>query len=46
MRQLEPTQLREFDPAIFHSETSRYKKTKRLSQLVGEILSDEDNTNI
>jgi cell division protein FtsL len=41
MRQIEPVQLREFDPSIFHSETSRYKETKKLSELVSEILSSK-----
>ncbi|MDR0968363.1 MAG: hypothetical protein LBL99_01860 [Holosporaceae bacterium] len=41
MRQIEPAQLREFDPSIFHSEKSRYKETKKLSKLVDEILSSK-----
>jgi hypothetical protein len=39
MRQVEPSQLVEFDPSIFHSETSKYRETKKLSKLVSEILS-------
>jgi len=39
MRQIEPSQLREFDPAIFHSEKN--KETKKLSQLVREILASK-----
>jgi hypothetical protein len=41
MRQMEPSQLKEFDPSIFHSETSKYKETKKLSKLVSEILSSK-----
>jgi hypothetical protein len=41
MRQIEPAQLREFDPSIFHSEKSKYKETKKLSKLVDEILSSK-----
>jgi cell division protein FtsL len=39
MHQTEPRQLREFDPSLFHPDKSRYKNTKRLSELVEEILS-------
>jgi hypothetical protein len=39
MHQVEPSQLREFDPLIFHSDKSR--KTKRLSKLVDEILTSK-----
>jgi cell division protein FtsL len=42
MRQIEPSQLREFDPAIFHTEKSKYKETKKLSKLVDEIISSKD----
>lgn len=38
MHQMEPIQLREFDPSIFHSEVAKYKKTKRLSEIVNKIL--------
>ncbi|MDR1982276.1 MAG: hypothetical protein LBQ08_00550 [Holosporaceae bacterium] len=41
MRQIEPTQLREFDPSIFHSEKKKYKETKKLSKLIDEILSSK-----
>ncbi|MDR0580566.1 MAG: hypothetical protein LBG04_00400 [Holosporaceae bacterium] len=41
MNQIEPTQLREFDPSIFHSEKSKYKETKKLSKLVNEIMSSK-----
>ncbi|MDR2645838.1 MAG: hypothetical protein LBC04_01500 [Holosporaceae bacterium] len=41
MHQIEPTQLREFDPSIFHSEKGKYKETKRLSELVNEIMSSK-----
>jgi cell division protein FtsL len=41
MHQMKPEQLREFDPAIFHSEKSKYKQTKRLSKLVDEIISSK-----
>jgi cell division protein FtsL len=47
MRQISPSQLKEFDPSIFHSETSKYKRTKRLSKLVDEILAQgQDNGSI
>jgi hypothetical protein len=36
---MDPSNLKEFDPAIFHSDVSKYKKTKRLSQLVNEIIA-------
>jgi hypothetical protein len=42
MCQMEPSQLREFDHSIFHSEKIKYKRTKRLSQLVDEILLQSD----
>jgi len=41
MRQMDPSKLKEFDPSIFHSEVSKYKKTKRLSELVNEIISQD-----
>ncbi|MDR0678060.1 MAG: hypothetical protein LBF44_00820 [Holosporaceae bacterium] len=41
MHQIEPTQLREFDPSIFHSERKKYKETKKLSKLIDEILSSK-----
>lgn len=41
MQQLEPKQLKEFDPAIFHSDETRYKETKKLSELVKKIMSEE-----
>lgn len=41
MRQMDPSNLKEFDPSIFHSEISKYKKTKRLSQLVNEIIAQD-----
>lgn len=39
MQQIQPSQLREFDPSLFHSEKAKYKKTKRLSKLIGELLA-------
>ncbi len=39
MKQMDVSQLKEFDSSLFHSEKSNYKRTKRLSQLVDEILS-------
>jgi cell division protein FtsL len=45
MRQLEPKQLREFDISIFHSDTTKREKTKKLSRLVDEILSQDSNKN-
>ncbi|MDR1361725.1 MAG: hypothetical protein LBJ16_00745 [Holosporaceae bacterium] len=39
LKQVEPTQLREFDPAIFHSDKT--KKTKKLSKLVNDIMSQK-----
>lgn len=40
MRQMEASQLKEFDSQLFHSERNYYKRTKRLSKLVDEILSE------
>lgn len=39
MKQMDPSKLREFDPSIFHAEVSKYKKTRRLSEIVDEIIS-------
>ncbi|MCR5224803.1 MAG: hypothetical protein K6C34_01845 [Alphaproteobacteria bacterium] len=39
MQQIQPAQLKEFDPSLFHSEKAKYRKTKRLSKLIGELLS-------
>lgn len=41
MQQMEAAQLREFDPQLFHSEQNKYKRTKRLSKLVDEVLSEQ-----
>ena len=41
MQQMEASQLYEFDPKLFHSEKKQYKRTKRLSKLVEEILSEQ-----
>ncbi|MDR2781695.1 MAG: hypothetical protein LBB21_04575 [Holosporaceae bacterium] len=41
MQQVEPSQLLEFDPSIFHSEKKKYKETKKLSKLVREVLSSK-----
>lgn len=41
MQQMEPEQLMEFNPSIFHSEKERYKETKKLSELVKIIMSEE-----
>jgi hypothetical protein len=43
MRQVEPSQLLEFDPSVFHSEKSKYKETKKLSRLVKEVLSSRSS---
>lgn len=45
MKQMDVSQLKEFDSSLFHSEKSRYKRTKRLSQLVDEILSKNPSNN-
>lgn len=37
--QMDPEQLREYDPSIFHGETAKYKQTKKLSQLISEIMA-------
>ncbi|MDR2267984.1 MAG: hypothetical protein LBD81_00860 [Holosporaceae bacterium] len=39
LKQVEPSQLREFDPSIFHSDKN--KKPKKLSKLVNEIISQK-----
>jgi len=41
LQQMDPTQLHEYDPSIFHSEKSKYKKTKKLSEIVNAILSKD-----
>jgi cell division protein FtsL len=41
MCQMTPRQLQEFDASLFHSEESRFKRTKSLSKLVDEILLQE-----
>lgn len=41
LQQMDASQLREFDPQLFHSEKVRYKRTKRLSKLVNEILNQQ-----
>jgi cell division protein FtsL len=46
MKQTKPSQLKEFDYSIFHSETSKSKQTKKLSKLLEENLFkkiNEDN---
>jgi hypothetical protein len=37
LKQVEPSQLREFDQSIFHSDKN--KKSRKLSKLVNEIIS-------
>lgn len=39
LKQVEPKQLREFELSLFHAEKKKYKKSGKLSKLVGEILS-------
>lgn len=41
LQQMEASQLQEFDPKLFHTEKVRYKRTKRLSKLVNEILDQQ-----
>ena len=41
MQQMEASQLCEFEPQLFHSEQNKYKRTKRLSKLVDEVLSEQ-----
>jgi len=41
MQQMEASQLCEFDPQLFNSEQNKYKRTKRLSKLVDEVLSEQ-----
>lgn len=43
MQPMQPAQLHEFDPSLFHSETSKYKKTKRLSEIVNKVISQRLN---
>ena len=38
---MEASQLCEFDPQLFNSEQNKYKRTKRLSKLVDEVLSEQ-----
>lgn len=44
LQQMEASQLQEFDPGLFHSEKVKYKRTKRLSKLVNEILSQQKSS--
>lgn len=41
LQQIGVSQLKEFDPKLFHSEKVRYKRSKRLSKLVSEILNQQ-----
>jgi cell division protein FtsL len=43
MHQMEPRQLQEFDPSIFHSDSIKNKKNKKLSRLVDEVLFQNAN---
>ena len=40
--QIEPEQLREYDPAIFHPE-EKSKKSMKLSKLISEIMTQREN---
>lgn len=39
MQQIQPSQLKEYDASLFHSETGRYKRSKQLSKLVREVIA-------
>ena len=39
MQQIQPSQLKEYDASLFHSEKSRYKRTKQLSKLVKDVIA-------
>lgn len=39
MQQIQPSQLKEFDASLFHSEKGRYKRTKQLSKLVRDVIA-------
>lgn len=40
--QINPEQLREYEPSIFHAEEKKYKQTKKLSKLINEIMSQRE----
>ncbi len=43
MKQIEPKQLKEYDSSLFHNNNSKnIQHKKRLSKLISEILSHED----
>ena len=42
MKPIVPAQIKEFDLSLFHSEQARHKKSKRLSKLIDEIISEKD----
>lgn len=47
LQQMEAAQLHEFDLSLFNSEKSRYgKRTKKLSQLVNEILAENRSKDV
>ncbi len=42
MKQIEPKQLKEYDSSLFHNNSKNIQHKKRLSKLISEILSHED----
>jgi len=44
---MDPEQMKEYDPSIFHDETVKPKHTKKLSRIISEIMEQrekEDNS--
>ncbi|MDR3179309.1 MAG: hypothetical protein LBT70_00200 [Holosporaceae bacterium] len=39
LKQIEPHQLKEFDPSLFHGDKNSSPKSEKLSKLVNEIIS-------
>lgn len=42
VKQMDPEQLQEYNASLFHNEVNNYKKTKKLSKLISEILSQRE----
>lgn len=43
LEQIDPAQLREYDASLFHSEKKKFKETKKLSKIVREIISQQED---
>lgn len=40
--QMDPAQLREYEPSVFHEEKEKYAQTKKLSKLISEIMAQRE----